>query len=73
MCGQLEESIGFNIKRREVAVWREEMAMQRHTDRNGKEPTTWKVMYNTAEGEVKGCKFGMRLPQVWILVLSLAM
>lgn len=37
-------------------VWREEMAMQRHTDRNGKEPTTWKVTYNTAEGEVKGCK-----------------
>lgn len=56
MCGQFEESIGFNIKWREVAVWREEMAMQRHTDRNGKEPTTWKVIYNTAEGEVQGCK-----------------
>lgn len=56
MCGQVEESIGLNNKQRDVAVWSEEMAMQRHTDGNGKELTTWKVVYDTAGGEVKGYK-----------------
>lgn len=35
-----KESIGFNIKRKEVAVWGEELAVQKHTDGKRKEPPT---------------------------------
>lgn len=47
------------------------MAMQRHINENGKDPTTWKIIYNTADGEIKDykCRLGIRLLHVWILVV----
>lgn len=63
MCGQVEESIGLNNKRRDVEVCREEMAMQRHTDGNGLPEKEYMIPLKV-QLRVISAEFGMRLPQV---------